>query len=203
MQVDSGVDDDTTTSENGAPAEQAKEARPDGKTNTAKKKKKARQKQKKAAGSLAGTGLSVTAKQNSKAQQVAPQPDEDIDQLLASLNITQAAVPEASTTGSKTAKPKADEPVLLGVIPAKLKADDEMRRIFGSRVVDAEARNGQPNVLEGVVGANRRVRRYSQDSCLAFCRLCFLLSCLSPEQPLTDRCASTSGTSSACPKPAM
>ena len=161
--------DENTASENGAPAEQPQEARPEGKTNAAKKKKKARQKQKKAAGSLAGTGLSVTAKQNSKAQQVAPQPDEDIDQLLASLNITQAAGPEASTSGSKTARPKADEPVLLGVIPAKLKADDEMRRIFGSRVVDAEARNDQPNILQGVVGANRRIRRYSQDSCLTCC----------------------------------
>lgn len=100
----------------------------------------------------------MTAKQSSKAQQVAPQADEDIDQLLASLNITQAATPEASTSGRTTTKSRTDEPVLLGVNPSKLKADDEMRRIFGSKVVDAGARNDQAG---GMVGGNRRVRRYT------------------------------------------
>ena len=150
--------DDITASEGGAPAEQPKEPKTEAKTNAAKKKKKARQKQKKAGGSLASAGPSVTAKQNSKAQQVAPQADEDIDQLLASLNITQAATPEASTSGRTTTKSRTDEPVLLGVNPSKLKADDEIRRIFGSKVVDAEARNDQAG---GMVGGSRRVRRYS------------------------------------------
>ena len=45
---------------------------------------------------------------------------------------------------------------LLGVKANKLKADDEMRRIFGSRVVDAEARSTQAG---GMVGGSRRVRR--------------------------------------------
>ena len=97
----------------------------------------------------------MNAKQNTKAQQVAPQADEDIDQLLASLNITQAASPEASTSGRTTTKSRTDEPVLLGVNPSKLKADDEMRRIFGSKVVDAEARNDQAG------GGSRKERRYS------------------------------------------
>ena len=110
----------------------------------------------------------MTAKQNSKAQPAAPQANEDIDQLLASLNITQAAVPEASTSGRTNTKTRTDEPVLLGVNPSKLKADDEMRRIFGSKVVDAEARSDQAG---GMVGGSRRVRRYSWQFCLAICHL--------------------------------
>ena len=51
--------------------------------------------------------------------------------------------------------PQAD--FLLGVKTNKLKADDEMRRIFGSKVVDAEARSAQAG---GLVGGSRRVRRY-------------------------------------------
>ena len=172
---DSGCDD-TTASEDGAPAEQPKEAKAEAKTNATKKKKKSRQKQKKVAGSLASTRPSVTAKQNSKAQPVAP--DEDIDSLLASLNITQAAVPEASTSGRTITKARTDEPVLLGVNPSKLKADDEMRKIFGSKVVDAEARNDQAG---GMVGENRRIRRYYSQFAWQFAmlRALFLLSCLS------------------------
>lgn len=51
--------------------------------------------------------------------------------------------------------------LLLGVKVSKLRADDEMRRIFGSRVVDAEARSAQAG---GLVGGSRRVRRYNATS---------------------------------------
>ena len=131
--------------------------KPEAKTSAAKKKKKARQKQKKVLGSVVATaGSSATAKQPSKAKL---QADEDIDQLLASLNITQTAVPEASTSGRTTSNAKADAPVLLGVNPSKLKADDEMRKIFGSKVVDAEAKAKQQALPGGFADASRSVRR--------------------------------------------
>lgn len=133
------------------------------KTSSAKKKKKAKQKQKRASGSvIASNGPSATAKQTTLS--AALQADEDIDKLLASLNITQAALSEASTSGRTADKSRPDEPNLLGVNPSKLKADDEMRRIFGSRVVDAEARNDQAG---GFVGGSRRVRRSHRHLCLA------------------------------------
>lgn len=170
---DSGLED-TTASEDGAPAVQPKEPKAEAKTSSGKKKKKRKQKQKKASGAASNTGPSVAAKQTSKAQPVAPHADEDIDQLLASLNITQAAVPEASTSGRTTIKARPEEPVLLGVNPSKLKADDEMRRIFGSRVVDAEAKNDQAG---GMVGGSRRVRRYKSHCSLAYCNTAGSVCC--------------------------
>ncbi|KAL3162159.1 hypothetical protein ABBQ32_009867 [Trebouxia sp. C0010 RCD-2024] len=145
---------DDTIAPDGAPAIQP-QAGP--KTTSARKKRKAKQKQKKASNSVsASAGSTATAKQTSKAT---PQADEDIDQLLASLNITQTAPSEASISGRRTSKTKPDEPVLLGVNPSKLKADDEMRKIFGSKVVDAEAKSKQQALPGGFADASRSVRR--------------------------------------------
>lgn len=152
-QKDASEPDDTIAPD-GAPAIQP-QAGP--KTTSARKKRKAKQKQKKASNSVsASAGSTATAKQTSKAT---PQADEDIDQLLASLNITQTAPSEASISGRRTSKTKPDEPVLLGVNPSKLKADDEMRKIFGSKVVDAEAKSKQQALPGGFADASRSVRR--------------------------------------------
>lgn len=148
------------TEQSTAPEAEVQEEQPkaESRGSAAKKEKKAKQKQKKANASTAVPG---TASKGSKGAKHQPPPDaeDDIDQLLASLNITQTAAPEASTSGRSTAKSSYDGSaflVLLGVNPAKLKADDEMRRLFGSKVVDAEARNDHAG---GMVGASRRVRR--------------------------------------------
>lgn len=139
----------TSAAESAMPVQQPKV---ESKATSAKKKKKAKQKQKKADSTAAPGALKPGGKQH----QTASRPEDDIDQLLASLNITQTAAPEASTSGRSTVPAKGTATVLLGVNPAKLKADDEMRRIFGSRVVDAEARSEQAG---GMVGGSRRVRR--------------------------------------------
>ncbi len=137
--------------ESETPEEQPKQ---DSKSSAGKKKKrkKAKQKQKKV---IASTAAAVSANKAVK-QQPATQAEDDIDQLLASLNIPQTVHSAASTSGRSSAKPINEGTALLGVNPAKLKADDEMRRIFGSKVVDAEARSESAG---GMVGASRRVRR--------------------------------------------
>lgn len=146
---------DSETEQTPAATVEAPEQQPkaESRVPSAKKKKKAKQKSKKA---NASTAAPKSAKSGVKQQQPASQPEDDIDQLLASLNIAQPSAPEASTSGRSTAKACIEGPALLGVNPAKLKADDEMRRIFGSKVVDAEAKNDQAG---GMVGASRRVRR--------------------------------------------
>ena len=137
-----------------APESETPEKQPkqDSKSSAAKKKKKAKQKQKKVTASTAA----ATPANKAVKQQPATQAEDDIDQLLASLNITQTVHSAASTSGRSSATPIKEGSALLGVNPAKLKADDEMRRIFGSKVVDAEARNESAG---GMVGASRRVRR--------------------------------------------
>lgn len=71
---------------------------------------------------------------------------------MASAQLSQAASARPLTDAEEECRPQ-----LLGVKANKLKADDEMRRIFGSRVVDAEARGTQ---AAGMAGGSRRVRRY-------------------------------------------
>ena len=155
MQDEGSAAEDDTVPQQATPALQPKA---DAQTNSAKKKKKAKQKQKKQSNAAAQSAPTAGVKQSSQSQHRPNQAEEDIDQLLASLKISQPAAPEASTSGRITTKSKTDDPTLLGVNPAKLRADDEMRRIFGSKVVDAEARNDQAG---GMVGGSRRVRRCS------------------------------------------
>ena len=168
MQGEGSEAEDVAAPQEAAPALQPKS---DAQPNSAKKKKKTKQKQKKASNGATYNVPIAAAKKSSQSQQRPNQAEEDIDQLLASLNITQSAAPEASTSGRTTTKSKADEPSLLGVNPAKLKADDEMRRIFGSKVVDAEARNDQAG---GMVGGSRRVRRCSFHMFLKHCPIGFV-----------------------------
>ncbi|DBA78426.1 hypothetical protein WJX79_008278 [Trebouxia sp. C0005] len=148
-EADDGETEQTVAPESETPEEQPKQ---DSKSSAAKKKKKAKQKQKKV---IASTAAATSANKAVK-QQPATQAEDNIDQLLASLNIPQTVHSAASTSGRSSAKPSNEGTALLGVNPAKLKADDEMRRIFGSKVVDAEARNESAG---GMVGASRRVRR--------------------------------------------
>lgn len=148
-EADDGEAEQTVAPESETPEEQPKQ---ESKSSAAKKKKKAKQKQKKV---ITSTAAATSANKAVK-QQPATQAEDDIDQLLASLNIPQTIPSAASISSRSSAKPMNDGTALLGVNPAKLKADDEMRRIFGSKVVDAEARNESAG---GMVGASRRVRR--------------------------------------------
>ena len=157
MQAEDSSDSEVNAAAEPATSVQAPQA--DSKTSAAQKKKKAKQKQKKSNAQATSSTSSAPGQQGKKQQQPASLAEDDIDQLLASLNITQAAAaPEASTSGRSdvASKSTSNGLALLGVNPAKLRADDEMRRIFGSKVVDA-ARNEQN--AGGMVGGSRRVRR--------------------------------------------
>ena len=152
------------------PVTSAQAPQADNKASSAKKKKKAKQKQRKSSAQAANsTSIGAAGQQGKKQQQQPASPaEEDIDQLLASLNISQAAATaETSTSGRSNVVSKgiSNGLALLGVNPAKLRADDEMRRIFGSKVVDA-ARNEQN--AGGMVGGSRRVRRYCEINILLF-----------------------------------
>ncbi|KAK9846792.1 hypothetical protein WJX84_000742, partial [Apatococcus fuscideae] len=81
---------------------------------------------------------------------------DEVDLALAELNLGQPAssqAPGAGPSGSSAAGPP-----LLGVDAKALRPDDEMRRIFGSRVVDAESKDRNAAATEAA-GLPRRYRR--------------------------------------------
>ena len=141
------------------PAQQLSQPQNSG-TSAKKKKKRAKQKAKKATAQAApsdsATASTSAAASTSQFAHFKREASAAVDNVRLLEQNVQQLQDEKTRLQHQLKAPQAD--FLLGVKTNKLKADDEMRRIFGSKVVDAEARSAQAG---GLVGGSRRVRRYS------------------------------------------
>ncbi|KAK9829524.1 hypothetical protein WJX72_006318 [[Myrmecia] bisecta] len=121
---------------------------------SAKAKKKAQQRRKKAADKAKGKGPAAegSAAQGKKPQQQQVEEEEDLDGLLKQFGVQPAPRDDQDRSAAASTSGRSE---LLAVDARNLRADEEMRRIFGSKIVEAADRD------EGsaVAGGSRRVRR--------------------------------------------
>lgn len=127
---DAAADEAAEDSANEA-ADSPPPAKPPPAASSSASKKKNKKKKGKGKGKAGAAGGSDTEAAGPAAAQQA----EDIDAILAQLGME--AGPSTSATSAADAESKLSEPPLLAIDPKKLRGDEELRRIFGSAVIDA------------------------------------------------------------------
>ncbi|GAB4815863.1 hypothetical protein N2152v2_002909 [Parachlorella kessleri] len=142
--------------EGGSAQVAAAPARPAALAAGAGKKNRKQQKKKRGKPGQATGRADSEAEQDGAAQQQEAKAGEDIDQILQELDIQVRQDSPGSAAGIAAAAGQQAERPLLGVDVRHLRADEELRKMFGARVVEGDEEERGDAAF---AGASRRVRR--------------------------------------------